>query len=353
MKRIIRENSQFDLMRLLNQQATKRGVSIHDATNHEGFLGGLASSFQTARTNEALIHGLRAQTMFGYVAAALGRCVLLKEEDAGEIYTQSPSMRAPDYRLVLEDGSEIFVEVKNHRPANGFADYVGTTAYLASLQDYAKLFKKELFFAFYWPVPKLWTLVNAGNFNVNGSEFRLSLTEAVTRNEMARLGDVLIATLPSLSLKLYSDPALPRRVAHNGKAEFTVGKAELYCGQNLLMPGKESEITWFLLHYGRWPVEQLPPEVVSGEVIAVEFRASPPERNNPGQLFEPIGNLSEMIAQQYNHVTAPSGKVEALSPTREPASFGVVIPPEFASDRVPIWRFVQKPPEPGDLATTA
>lgn len=330
-------------MRLLSRHASRHGATIHNEACCDEFLASLNVDLQKARSSDILIHGLRAQSMFAYVAASLGQCVLIKEEDAGEIYAVDPELRAPDYRLVMQDGSEFFVEVKNYRPANGFGDFVVTKAYLESLLAYARRFSKELYFAIYWPSPRLWTLVRSDHLSLSGEKFILPLSDAAKMNEMARLGDVMIGTLPTLTLKLYSNPDMPRHIAEDGNVQFTIGRAELHCGDNLLMPGKETEVGWFLLNFGDWPVEPTEPEVENGELISVGLRAAPRERCNPGQQFELVGSLSQMISSQYNSATAPKGQVDSLSPQRDPNSFGIIIPPDFKSDRIPLWRFIVQP----------
>ena len=50
--------------------------------------------------------------MFEALVVSLGRYRLLKPEDSGRIFPQR-GFRAPDFRVVLEDGSNWLIEVKN------------------------------------------------------------------------------------------------------------------------------------------------------------------------------------------------------------------------------------------------
>lgn len=342
-KRITRTDGPFDLLRRLDARARATKATLRDEVSHEAVLADLAKQLEGIRTNETLAHGLRVEAMFGHVAASLGQCRLIKQEDAGEIYTLESRLRAPDYRLVLIDGSEFFVEVKNHRPKDGFGEDSLTPEYLASVQAYAKAFGKELYFAIYWSQTKLWALVPDSAFILTGDRFVLSLPEAMKRNQMVRLGDVMIATLPSLTLKFYSDPAKPRRVGAEGETPFTIARAEFLCGDKVLEAGKETEIAWFLLNYGRWPAEQLPAEIESGELISFGFHAAPEERTPGNDPFEIIGFLSQMISIQYNVATAADGKVDLLAPNYGPDELGIVIPKDFRSERLPLWMFQINP----------
>jgi hypothetical protein len=330
-------------MHRLNEHAKARKGSLRDSVGQEAVMADLTQQLKSIRGNETLAHGLRVEAMFGHVAASLGQCRLIKQEDSGDIYTLEPALRVPDYRLVLIDGSEFFVEVKNHRPKDGFEEYGLTPEYLASLQTYAKAFGKELYFAIYWSQMKLWALVSDREFAPVGDRFVLSLPEAMKRNQMGRLGDVMIGTLPALTLKFYSDPKRPRRVGSDGETPVTIGRAEFYCGDNLLTEGTETEIAWFLLKYGKWPLELLAPEIDDGNLISFGFRAEPEECTPGSELFELIGFLSQMISRQYNAATAAEGKIDLLAPDFGPEQLGVIIPADFRSDRLPLWRFMVQP----------
>ncbi len=100
MKRISRNPQRFDLMRIIDEYARSRGLDIRDQANQEALLAKLAKQMESNRRNDILIHGLRIQKMFEFVAAALGTCRALKEEDAGDICSVEPEMRAPDFRIV-------------------------------------------------------------------------------------------------------------------------------------------------------------------------------------------------------------------------------------------------------------
>jgi hypothetical protein len=156
----------------------------------------------------------------------------------------------------------------------------------------------------------------------------------------------MIGTVPLLEFRLYSDPTKPRRIQADRKAECTIGHVEVLVGDQVMVEKKEQEIAWFLLLYGKWPIEDSPAEVVNGELISWGVRAAPEERANPDENFEFVGRLSTMVSMQYNDITAPSGQVDLLTPHRDPDALGVLIPPDFKSDRLPLWRFVIKPAPP-------
>lgn len=340
MKRITRHSPKFDLMRLLDGYARARGSSIQDQQNQAAFLSDLTNEFHANRTNEILIHGLRTQAMFAFVAAALGRCTVIKEEDAGDVYTSNPSMRAPDFRILTTDGLEFFVEVKSHHPKRTGTPYSMGRAYFDTLRAYADTFGRPLYVAIYWSQLKLWTLVPAERLMIHGDHYVLTMANAFKESEMFRLGDVLVGTIPSLTLRLHPDPTMPHHVGVNGRTRFTVRKAELLCGEEPISEGKEREIAWFLMNYGNWPSGPAVADVRDGELISTSVTVSPEERANPDQHFEIVGLLSEMVSRQYNDITASSGRVDRLTPRRDPDELGVLIPPGFTGRQLRLLFFV-------------
>lgn len=352
MKRLRRDHPKFDLMRLLDRHARSHGVSIRDHANHAAFLADLGEEFQRNHQNQILIHGLRIEAMFAFVAGALGNCRVIKAEDAGDIYALDVDVRAPDFRMVTGDGHEILVEVKNHRPSDSKGDYVFKRTYLDGLRRYAALLQRELYIAIFWSQWSLWSLVRPDRFEATGDRYKLSLGDAMKWSEMTLLGDYMLGTVPPLTLRFLSDPAKPRHVGQDGRAEFTIGQVEMAAAGEVIEDPLEVAIAWFLLNYGAWPGEPTLPEIVAGDLISVGFEVRPEQLADPAQGFEVIGFMSEMLSRQYNAITAGSGRVDLLIPKRDPDELGVLIPLDFKGQKLHLWRFYVtraiSEPEPGD-----
>jgi len=342
-KRISRDPQRFDLIEILDEYARSRGLDIRDPSGDEAFLRHLGSQIEANRRSDILLYGLRAQTMFAFVAAALGACRAIKEEDTGNLYVDNPELRAPDFRIIMLDGREFLAEVKNCHTADPQRDLRFTRAYLDGLKAYAALFQTELFIAIYWSPPKLWTLLSADDFELRDQEYILPLLRAMKLDKMHILGDRLIGTVPSLTLKLVADPNESRAIDATGHVTFKIGQAELYCGDQLIEDDIEKEIAWFLMNYGNWGSRKLPAEIVDGKLVSMGFRVTPEERANPDEDFEIVGRLSEMISRQFNELTAPGGAVKHLSPERDPDTLGVVVPLDYRGTALPLWRFTIHP----------
>ena len=299
--------------------------------------------FSQHRDNEILIHGLRIQSMFLYVVAALAHCRIVKEEDAGEIYTAIDNLQAPDYRVITREGKELLVEVKNFYSKDPKAKF--TKKYRDSLSAYATLFGLDLYISVYWSILKIWTLVPLHRISNGNKNYYLSLTEALKWNEMYLLGDKQIGTTPYIGLRLYPNSNRPQESQKDGTVKFSIGKADLFCGDNIVDDQKEQEILWMLINHGDWPVRQQSAEQDRQGITSVSFVSEPVERANSQENFELIGTLSTMISRQFNEITAPSGKVEKLSTARDPASLDALIPHDYKGSKLPLWRFTIYPTE--------
>src|SRR5207237_10049330 len=94
-------------------------VSLRDhASAVYGLVERTRESGRRSLSKEALLHALRTQSMFEALLVSLGAVELLKQEDAGEIYAFDETLEVPDFRLVLRDGSQLLVEVKNFYQTN-------------------------------------------------------------------------------------------------------------------------------------------------------------------------------------------------------------------------------------------
>jgi len=101
-----------------------------------------------------------------------------------------------------------------------------------------------------WSKIKMWTLIRADRFDISGDHYALSMGEAMKRNDMALLGDCMVGTVPSLTLKLYSDPVKHRSIDPDGHVEFAVQR----------------------MNYGDWPSKQPEGEIVEDSLSAVGWR---------------------------------------------------------------------------------
>ena len=104
----------FNLLAIAATFAQEHNLSLNDPAFIERFLADAAPRLQTALADPTLIHGSRTERMFEAMVLSLGRFRLFKTEDIGRVHSAT-NYRAADFRIVLEDGKQWLIEVKNVR----------------------------------------------------------------------------------------------------------------------------------------------------------------------------------------------------------------------------------------------
>lgn len=165
MKRLNRNPGKFETMDLYKAMARQEGYKFSDPDSSRKFIDKLSADFSNAKSNPITVHGLRTQTMFEHIAAALGHCVVIKAEDSGDILVSDDKLRVPDFRVLLQSGQQMLIEVKNfYQKQDPFEAYEVSQNYLEGLQRYASLFGQDLKLAIYWSRWNMWSLVPDTNY---------------------------------------------------------------------------------------------------------------------------------------------------------------------------------------------
>jgi hypothetical protein len=277
--------------------------------------------------------------MFEYVATSLGKCAIVKTEDAGGLHSTDPNIKIPDLRILLVDGQEFFVETKNFYQSAPFEAYKIKKDYIDKLKRYATLFKKDVKLAIYWSRWNQWTLISFDNIKCKGNKCSLPFYNAMKQNEMALLGDCILATLPPLKFRVITDPAHPRSVKENGETAFRIGGIELYCDDKKIIQPREQSIALFLMLYGEWASSGGEAHIENNELIYFDLVSQPIETNDE-QPFETIGNMSGMVSRRFNAMTVNNGEIERLSPQTDISNLGIQIPSDYQGEVLHLWRFI-------------
>ena len=182
---MIANSDKFEVIDPFAAIARKRDLKLTDTESQTAFLDQLSRSFGSSKSNPIIIHGRRIESMFEHVAASLGKCVLIKREDAGEACSTNAEILPPDFRVVLDGGTERFVEVKNCHKADPNYRYKLKNTYLSALENYARVFGRELLIAVFWSRWKKRTLVRPEDFLRTAAGCSVSFLEAIRLNRMA------------------------------------------------------------------------------------------------------------------------------------------------------------------------
>lgn len=331
MKRLRNDPLHAAALSLLDQS----GTAINESTIAE-----LAKSADALRRNPIVIHGRRAEKMFGFVAASLRHCIVIKEEDCGETYTVTAEIQPPDYKLALQDGTSLYVEVKNHHKVAGLFSI--KEVYLKKLRSYCRAFPGKLRIAVYWSRWNKWVLIDPERIPLGKTRRVISFFESLKINEMAVLGDMTPATRPPLTMRFLSDPMKPRAVAPNGEAPFTIGGVEFYCGGRKLEDPQEKNWAYYFMLFGGWHSVKPTHHVENGQLIYTELICQPEERV-PNQGFELLDPISSMISRRYQWSTSDDDGITRLVPEYEPEKLSIEMPQNYKGKDLPLWQFILQP----------
>ncbi len=342
MKRHMTDENQLKLLRMFDEFSRTEGLSLKEESTHKKFATRVLQTIKRHGETPTLIYGFRIESMFAYIAAALGESRILTEEDSGEFFSLDENIRRPDFRLITKSGEEYLIEVKNFHPKDPLSLYKLKSKYLNSLSNYADLSKVPLKIALYWSRWKLWTLIDSKYFNRYKSDFCISISDALVRNEMSKIGDCMIGTIPPLSCRVYADPEKPRNLNPNGKVHFIIKKASIYSNGAEITDKFEKKLAWFLFLHGKWDEVKENSHMDNNLLDYTELSVSPKQWDK-NQGFAMVGFLSEMISSQYNLLTSSEGKIHMLSPNLQPTEMGILIPENHKCGVLKLWRFSVQP----------
>lgn len=303
----------------------------------------LLALIEAARTNAVNVHGRRTELMFGYVAASLGASRVVKREDAGDVYVAGGiAVLTPDYRLLLKDGSQQLVEVKNCHHRSPSKELAFRESDVAALRAYAAEFGLPLAFAIYWSRWHVWTLLSPEDMRLADGKYRTTLKESLMRNQMGDIGDFHLATTPPAVLRIVASPTEPRDLREDGQVNFTIGDVKLFAGDTEVTDKKERDLLLYMMFYGKWVSQETVPTIVDGKLEYIDTVAVPLDLT-PDQPFELVGAMSTMISNEYLQLTTEG--VRRLTPSAAPGKLGRRQPGRVKEMTLPLWVFTLKPSE--------
>lgn len=99
----------FSLIKSLDDFARKNGKCIRDNATQSELLKSMQLRLQEHLNHKARIHGFHVESMFAFVAATLGQCELISEEDSGTLYSRSGDLIRPDFRIVTQKADQFLL----------------------------------------------------------------------------------------------------------------------------------------------------------------------------------------------------------------------------------------------------
>lgn len=295
-------------------------------------------------STESTLRGWRAQSLFASLVAALDGCLLMTFIDTGEIYFDGPRVKAPDYFLHLRSGRRILVDVKAVTlPSEGLLEHPVkfSASEVVRMRRFGELFGADIFLALYMPTMFAWTLVALDDLvDGPGGGMRITVGDSFRRNQISILGDRLIGTTFPLDCVVRPDLSKPHHVDDSGKAIFMVGSVEFHVGGKPIVSKSAKRLTYFLMTYGNWEGEQVP--LCEGDSL-VEIKLSVMPVEETGREFEIVGSLSSMYSRLFESETLGPAGVTALDLRIDPGMLVSLVPHDYDSSELPLWRFKVEP----------
>lgn len=338
MKRTPRQAVVFGAIDLADALTGELHVSLDQLPDHFSF----NEVAEAARKKPRLMHGRRAENMFEYVVASLGKAALIKKEDAGAVTSDDGEVQATDYFVALKDGSRYLVEVKNRRLKKDFQTPVEfNRRYLARLTRYADLKGYPLMIAIYWSNLRQWTINRASDITEPGGGIKVTFMEAFRKNLGPMFGDRLIMAIPPLKCRLWADPQRPREIGDDGMVHFTISKVSFHMGDEEIVDMKERELALYFMFHSKWMERGCIPHMEDGVLVCVEFESGPDEDETVAeQPMQSLGTLAGMISNYYNWLTVTEDReIVRLTPEVQPGSLASGLEEGYRGKVLKLWVF--------------
>jgi hypothetical protein len=353
MKKLPRDPEKFDVLQLFSSIGRVRGFQMGDPRSLDNFVETVRSAFLQHSSNPALVYGQRVQSLFGYVAACLPHCILVKTEDGGDVYVRGADVRVPDYRIVLHDRTQMLVEVKSLDDPLERVKF--KKPYIAALREYAAMVGSPLKLALYWWRPNVWVLVDADRLRDDGECWSTSLIDANFVSEMGTLGDVSVFLQPPLTIRALDETsrALLAKSRPGTSPHLSVDDIQLLnAGRAIKLP-LERSLAFLFLFYGTWRSGDLVYEKDDDGLTYVRMDLNPEVPDgDEDQPIHGIASLSGLISTRYRSSTSNGDSITLLAPGDEPESFLIPLDRSYRGQALKIWQMSQVvllPPGPPDV----
>ncbi|HGM5472952.1 TPA: hypothetical protein ACKP1C_000140 [Serratia marcescens] len=339
MKRMPRNPGKFEALEAFTSFSRIHDFKLKSPEDTDKFLEMFGESFKASQENPTLLHGKHKEILFGHLASGLGKCRLVKTEDTGEVISDDSDIALPDYRLILNDGRQIFVEVKNCNQPNVKSLFNLQKSYVEKLQRYGELNGVPVYFAIYYRIMRIWTLLPISSFIEHKKKYSTNAIHSYANSELSMLGDLTIGTKPPLIFELVADQSRDVILNENDQASFIIGGVKIYSGDVEIEDPQEKTIAFNLMRFGRWDCGEA--EGVMGEndkLHSVRYTFNPDSLESYEKSgFDIIGSLSSMITSAFNEQTIYENKIAAIDMKADIDAFSVKIPEDYKHKELPLW----------------
>ncbi|WP_338124268.1 hypothetical protein [Erwinia persicina] len=345
MKRIQRNPEKYAPLEVYSELSRGRDYKLHVQEDFDAFMTSFGELLKASQSNQMLVHGKRVEALFGYLAAGLGGCKFIKSEDAGEGFAADTDIQPPDYKLILNDGTPIFVEVKNCNQAKPKSSFLLHKENIDKIEKYSALHGIPVYYAIYYRCINRWVMLPKSAFIELKNKYATNLIHSLANNTMGMLGDLIVGTKPDLVFELIADKDEIKSIDENNQAQFIIGDVKIYCDGNEVNDINEKNMAFYFMRFGDWDCGDA--EAIlegNGELHSVRFTFRPESSDNTElNGFDFIGNLSSMITKAFNELTVNERRVTSIDTIQEPHNISITIPKGYKGKRLPLWLLSQQP----------
>lgn len=345
MRRIQRNPEKYAPLEVYSELSRGRGYKLHVQEDFDAFMTSFGKLLKESQSNEMLVHGKRVEALFGNLAAGLGGCKFIKSEDAGEGFSADADIQPPDYKLIVNDGTPIFVEVKNCNQARPQASFLLHKENIDKIERYSELHGIPVYYAIYYRCINRWAMLPKSAFIELERKYATNLIHSLANNTMGMLGDLMIGTKPDLVFELIADKNKDASIDDNNQAQFIIGDVKIYCDGNEVDDSYEKNMAFYFMRFGDWDCGDA--EAIlegSGELHSVRYTFRPKDPDNTKlNGFDFIGNLSSMITTAFNELTVNERRVTSIDTMLEPHALSITIPEGYKGKNLPLWLISQQP----------
>lgn len=326
---------------------------MSDPARVEATVAQFEAGLRDSLDSPSRIRGWVSDQLFGLVAADLGGCKLVKQEDAGILFYED-EVKLPDWRLTLLSGKNILVEVKAEDNNHPQVSKLRLTE-VARLRSYSDLNECPLYIAVHWVAMGMWTLVPIDDYIRVGHHFEIDLATAFKRNHMCSLlNDRMLGLKPPLEFRMTMQEVSDEDGATEGERALenepwrlsvvTTG-VRIFAGGEEMVDKSETALVWFLIQHARWPCEEKMED--SGDGVWEMVFTMAPDESHAEQGFDIIGGLSELYTRMfYSGTTSLEDETTKLRVDIEPGTLPRLVPTDLKSDRLPLWHLHINPSAP-------
>ncbi|MFW6557205.1 hypothetical protein [Acinetobacter baumannii] len=344
MFKVKRNPQKFETFDLFSTLVEDLGYSINDKDVVEKVTEVFSKSVKEATNTNIMLYGARNEGLFSYIVRGMASVKFIKKEDSGDAYASiTETLQIPDYRIILEDGSLIFVEVKNWNKDYD-VNFNLKVKYVESLERYSAINNGRLLIAVYYRCINRWVLVPINRFTKKGKKYEISLFDAMKFSEFSCLGDMCFGLFSPLEIYFEFDKNISTNKYEGNfyKYDGKINKIILKSGGKEIKDDIGRKIVFGLAHHGGWPEEY--EYIFKGdELLGLKLTYAPEEgfgdnENDAG--FKIIAQYSVMLTSFFAQQTMKDDEITKLLYSGKPTNVTSFIPNNYNNPDLPIIRIM-------------